>query len=140
MNGVVEFNETAFGVVNLQVVATYRCNTGFGLSDGDRVRTCVDSGWGGWTGAAPLCEGKKYTWLLWSSILYLHSYIERSFIGSYILFEFFLGAASLVVQETKTFTMLGEVGMANKSTKTTQTSVRMTQHNERTRLHDLCVH
>ena len=37
-------------------------------------------------------------------------------------------------QETKTFTMLGEVGMAIKSTKTTQTSVRMTQHNERTRL------
>ena len=37
-------------------------------------------------------------------------------------------------QETKTFTMLGEVGMANKSTKTTvaqmQASVRMAQHNE----------
>ena len=43
----------------------------------------------------------------------------------------------VVVQETKTFTMLGEVGMANESTKTTQTSVRMAQHNERTRLHDL---
>ena len=41
------------------------------------------------------------------------------------------------IQETKTFTMLGEVGMANESTKTTQTSVRMAQHNERTRLHDL---
>ena len=38
------------------------------------------------------------------------------------------------IQETKTFTMLGEVGMANESTKTTQTSVRMAQHNERTRL------
>ena len=34
------------------------------------------------------------------------------------------------LQETKTFTMLGEVGMANESTKTTQTSVRMAQHNE----------
>ena len=34
----------------------------------------------------------------------------------------------------KTFTMLGEVGMANESTKTTQTSVRVAQHNERTRL------
>ena len=31
---------------------------------------------------------------------------------------------------TKTFTMLGEVGMANKSTKTTQTNVWMAQHNE----------
>ena len=34
----------------------------------------------------------------------------------------------------KTFTMLGEVGMANESTKTTQASMRMAQHNERTRL------
>ena len=55
--------------------------------------------------------------------------------------------AVIILQETKTFTMLEEVGMANKSTKTTQTSVRMAQHNERTRLHDLsctltnlCVH
>ena len=30
--------------------------------------------------------------------------------------------------------MLGEVGMANESTKTTQTSVRMAQHNEQTGL------
>ena len=37
-------------------------------------------------------------------------------------------------QETKTFTMLGEVGMASESTKTTQTSVWMAQHNEQTRL------
>ena len=43
------------------------------------------------------------------------------------------GAAIIIT----TFTMLGEVGMANESTKTTQTSVRMAQHNERTRLHDL---
>ena len=35
------------------------------------------------------------------------------------------------------FTMLRDVGMANKPTKTTQISVRMAQHNERTRLHDL---
>ena len=33
--------------------------------------------------------------------------------------------------------MLGEVEMANESTKTAQTSVQMAQHNERTRLHDL---
>ena len=53
----------------------------------------------------------------------------------------------VVAQETKTFTMLGEVGIANELTKTTQTSVWMAQHNERTRLHDLtrtptnlCVH
>ena len=35
-----------------------------------------------------------------------------------------------LVTRDKTFTMLGEVGMANESTKTTQTSVRMAQHNE----------
>ena len=46
-------------------------------------------------------------------------------------------AVSYMEQETKTFTMLGEVGMANESTKTTQTSVWMAQHNGRTRLHDL---
>ena len=33
--------------------------------------------------------------------------------------------------------MLGEVGMANESTKNAQTSVWMAQHNERTRLHEL---
>ena len=44
---------------------------------------------------------------------------------------------SYIQQDTKTFTMLEGVGMANKSTKSTQTSVRMAQHNERTRLHDL---
>ena len=45
---------------------------------------------------------------------------------------------NLTRQETKkTFTILVEVGMANESTNTTQTSVWMAQHNERTRLHDL---
>ena len=42
-----------------------------------------------------------------------------------------------LTEETKTFTMLGEVGRANEWTKTTQTSVQMAQHNEQTRLHDL---
>ena len=37
---------------------------------------------------------------------------------------------TIILQEIKTFTMLGEVGMANESPKTTQTSVRMAQHNE----------
>ena len=37
-------------------------------------------------------------------------------------------------QETTTFTTLGEVGMTNESTKTTQTSVWMAQHNVQTRL------
>ena len=44
------------------------------------------------------------------------------------------GLQNDVYKRQKTFTMLGEVGMANESTKTTQTSVRMAQHNERTRL------
>ena len=33
-------------------------------------------------------------------------------------------------QETKTFAILGEIGMANKSIKTTQTSVRIAQRDK----------
>ena len=45
---------------------------------------------------------------------------------------------NIAMQETKTFTILGEVGVANEIlTKTTQTSVWMAQHNEQTRLRDL---
>ena len=44
--------------------ATYRCfdERGFGLSGGNRVRTCVgsSSGPGEWDGTAPICEG-EYT-------------------------------------------------------------------------------
>ena len=38
--------------------ATYSCNTGFGLSGGDTIRTCVgsSSGPGEWDGTAPTCE------------------------------------------------------------------------------------
>ena len=59
MNGVVEFSETPSDLVSFQTIATYRCNSGFGLSGGDRVRTCIGSSSGGgeWTGSTPLCEG-----------------------------------------------------------------------------------
>ena len=68
-------------------------------------------------------------------------------LNAFLTFNALKTLVILIGQETKTFIMLGEVGMANKSTKTTQTSVWMAQHNERTRLHDLssmptnlCVH
>ena len=48
-----------------------------------------------------------------------------------------LQTSRCILTRDKTFTMLGEVGMANESTKTTQTSVWMAQYNEQTRLHDL---
>lgn len=39
--------------------ATYSCNTRYGLSRGNRVRTCISSsaGPGEWNGAAPFCGG-----------------------------------------------------------------------------------
>ena len=39
----------------------YSCSSGFGLSGGDRVRTCVGSlaGPGEWSGIAPTCEGNR---------------------------------------------------------------------------------
>ena len=34
-------------------VATYSCNDGYNLVDGDMMRTCLASG--NWSGAAPTC-------------------------------------------------------------------------------------
>ncbi len=41
--------------------ATYSCDTGYGLSGGNPVRTCVssDSGPGEWSGTALTCEGQN---------------------------------------------------------------------------------
>ncbi len=45
-----------------QTAATYICNTGYGLSVGDRVGICVGSsqGPGEWRGTAPTCQGKHF--------------------------------------------------------------------------------
>ncbi len=59
VNGFIEFTESAADLFNFRTAATYVCNAGFGLSSGDRVRTCIGSpgGPGEWSGTAPICEG-----------------------------------------------------------------------------------
>ena len=40
--------------------ATYSCLTGFGLADGDSVRTCEGPPIGSWNGTAPTCQGDEF--------------------------------------------------------------------------------
>ena len=58
-NGQIEFTETSADAFNFQTMATYSCDTGYGLFGGDGVRTCVGSlsGPGVWSGIEPTCEG-----------------------------------------------------------------------------------
>ena len=51
MNGRVEIKKQT-----LDSTATYKCNEGFKLTGGDRVRKCLAGG--SWSGKAPLCECK----------------------------------------------------------------------------------
>ena len=48
-NGAVEVTDTTFNSV-----ATYSCNDGYNLVDGDMMRTCLASGT--WSGSQPSCE------------------------------------------------------------------------------------
>ena len=59
-NGAITYSENAVGFVRR---ADYACNSGFQMSDGDTVRTCVSASGssGEWTGTAPTCEGKNYS-------------------------------------------------------------------------------
>ena len=55
MNGQVVYESTAYGTI-----ATYSCDTGFGLSGGDGTQICGEdfSGPNGvWEGIVPTCEG-----------------------------------------------------------------------------------
>ena len=48
------------GVINLDLTAktvAYTCNTGYELLNGDAMRTCMLDGT--WSGAHPMCIGKK---------------------------------------------------------------------------------
>ena len=59
-NGVITYSEDFNSSLGFMETATYSCNTGFGLSSGDTVRTCVGAAGssGEWTGAAaPTCQG-----------------------------------------------------------------------------------
>ena len=59
-NGVITYSEDSGSSQGFMETATYSCNTGFGLSSGDTVRTCVGAAGssGEWTGTAPTCQGE----------------------------------------------------------------------------------
>ena len=59
-NSAITYSEDSSSSLGFLGTATYSCNTGFGLSDGDTVRTCVGAAGssGEWTGTAPTCEGE----------------------------------------------------------------------------------
>ncbi len=63
-NGMISYNADMTAPYNVGTVATYSCNTGFVLSGGNVVRTCVDVGDGSggiFNGNAPTCIRKSIT-------------------------------------------------------------------------------
>ena len=57
-DGIITFTGDMASPFDYQTTATYSCDPGYGLSGGDRVRTCVASSLGGgeWSGSAPICQ------------------------------------------------------------------------------------
>ncbi len=60
-NGVITYTGMTSGSLGFMDIATYSCNSGYGLSGGNTVRTCTGSAGssGEWTGTAPTCEGMQ---------------------------------------------------------------------------------
>ena len=61
LNGDIAYAPDTTAPFDPETTATYRCNNGFGLSGGDRVRTCSSAPLGGgvWSGIALTCDGEK---------------------------------------------------------------------------------
>ena len=62
LNGQVVSSTNTTGDQVFGATATYVCDSGFGLSGGERVRTCSSDGSstiGFWTGSAPSCLGEN---------------------------------------------------------------------------------
>ena len=59
-NGMITYATDTNAPFDYQTTASYSCSSGYGLSGGDRVRTCVGSSAepGEWSGTAPTCEGQ----------------------------------------------------------------------------------
>ena len=57
-NGFITYSEEASPTLGFMETAAYSCNVGYGLSGGDRVRTCVGPAGssGEWSGTAPTCQ------------------------------------------------------------------------------------
>ena len=59
-NGRIVYSTGVTSPYDFGTVATYVCDTGFGLRGGDNTRSCGGGGpttSGSWTGRAPTCEG-----------------------------------------------------------------------------------
>ena len=58
-NGLITYATNTTASFDYQTTASYSCGSGYGLSSGDKVRTCVGSqaGPGEWSGIAPICQG-----------------------------------------------------------------------------------
>ena len=67
MNGFITYATDNSEPYEFRTIATYGCNNGYGLSNGDTVRTCVAASQGGasqgggqWSGLAPICLRKLF--------------------------------------------------------------------------------
>ena len=63
MNGEIVYSSGITGDQEFGTTATYICESGFGLSGEERVRTCTSDGsstTGSWTGSAPSCLGEDF--------------------------------------------------------------------------------
>ena len=76
-NGFITFTEGVSSSAQFMTNVTYSCAAGYGLSGGNRVRTCVESmtGPGEWSGTEPTCEGILIRWLL--RFLFNAKYLEE---------------------------------------------------------------
>ena len=73
-NGVITYTADTTSPFDYQTTASYSCDAGFGLSGGNRVRTCVSSssGPGEWSGIAPTCEGWHTKYIYFTAIYFTH--------------------------------------------------------------------
>lgn len=77
-NGQVSFATDTTAPYDFATVATYTCDTGYGLA-GDAIRSCggdMSNTTGVWSGAAPTCEGIH---------LYIHVFLLLLLFFTYIL-------------------------------------------------------
>ncbi len=58
-NGMISYDMDMTTPFDYQTMATYSCASGYTLTGGDNVRTCVGSSdsRGEWSGMSPICEG-----------------------------------------------------------------------------------
>jgi len=63
-NGDIDFFVDTNSTFDVLTTAVYKCDTGYNLTGGDTVRTCLGSNNnpdGDWSGVAPSCEGEFFS-------------------------------------------------------------------------------